>query len=321
MDPITQGLLGAAVSQTFCSKTLRRDAWWIGFLGGIAADLDLIIQSPNNPLLFLTYHRNFTHALVFIPVGGLIIGLLCLGFFKRLRPAWCSVIIAAILGYGTHGLLDACTSYGTLLFWPFSTNRVAWDIISIVDPVFSGILLVGVILSAKQIKALPAMIALLLVGLYLGFGAWQHHRAVGAQRQLIQHRGQQVNKSRVMPTLANVVTWNSIYIANSSIYLDTIKTPLFASAYAIQGSSVPLTNAAELPENVRDNPRLMQDYKIFRWFSDGFMTTVAKHPLIIGDMRYVRRTKPLTILWGFKFPSNQLRIHAIWVRNLKSYPR
>ena len=41
------------------------------------------------------------------------------------------------MGYATHGLLDSCTSYGTQLFWPFSDVRVAWDTMSIVDPLFT----------------------------------------------------------------------------------------------------------------------------------------------------------------------------------------
>ena len=42
-----------------------------------------------------------------------------------------------MLGYGTGGLLDTCTSYGTHLLWPFSTTPMAWSIIAIVDPVFT----------------------------------------------------------------------------------------------------------------------------------------------------------------------------------------
>ena len=37
----------------------------------------------------------------------------------------------------THPLLDAHTAYGTQLFWPFSDERFAWSIISIIDPLFT----------------------------------------------------------------------------------------------------------------------------------------------------------------------------------------
>ena len=47
-----------------------------GALGGMAPDLDVFIRSSTDPLLFLEYHRQFTHALIFIPFGGLIVGTL-----------------------------------------------------------------------------------------------------------------------------------------------------------------------------------------------------------------------------------------------------
>jgi inner membrane protein len=47
-----------------------------GMAGGLAADLDILIYSNTDPLLFLTFHRQFTHSLIFIPFGGLITALL-----------------------------------------------------------------------------------------------------------------------------------------------------------------------------------------------------------------------------------------------------
>ena len=39
----------------------------IGFLSGLAPDLDIFIRSESDPLLFLEFHRQFTHSLIFIP--------------------------------------------------------------------------------------------------------------------------------------------------------------------------------------------------------------------------------------------------------------
>ena len=57
-------------------------------------------------------------------------------------------------------LLDAATSYGTRLFWPFSDERAGWDWIAIVDPAFTVPLLVA---SALHLSALAAHEADLLV--------------------------------------------------------------------------------------------------------------------------------------------------------------
>ena len=136
MDPLSQGTVGAALAQSSASKKNIFRISVIGFLAGLAPDLDVLIQSSTDPILFLEYHRQFTHSLFFIPFGSLIVALILFPFVKssmRMK----TVYYASLLGYATHGLLDACTSYGTQLFWPFSNERVTWNNISIVDALFT----------------------------------------------------------------------------------------------------------------------------------------------------------------------------------------
>ena len=70
MDPISQGAIGAALATA--THTRRKKLLTVALLGtlaGMAPDLDVLMQSPTDPLLFLEYHRQFSHALVFIPVS------------------------------------------------------------------------------------------------------------------------------------------------------------------------------------------------------------------------------------------------------------
>ena len=78
MDPVTQGLLGAAVSQSIAKHDQIRLAAGIGFVAGIAPDVDILIHSSQDPLLGLEMHRHFTHSLIFIPIGALIVA--CLAY-------------------------------------------------------------------------------------------------------------------------------------------------------------------------------------------------------------------------------------------------
>ena len=68
MDPISQGAWGATFAQSAARKSQVKAATLMGCFGGLAPDLDVLIFSPSDPLLFLEYHRQFTHALIFIPV-------------------------------------------------------------------------------------------------------------------------------------------------------------------------------------------------------------------------------------------------------------
>ena len=82
MDPITQGALGAALPQSISIKWPKHKknhvalAGFFGMIGGTAADLDVMIFSEIDPLLFLDFHRQFTHSLIFIPFDGLVVALL-----------------------------------------------------------------------------------------------------------------------------------------------------------------------------------------------------------------------------------------------------
>ena len=58
MDPGTQGLLGACLSGAISNKKNLRLALTCGMIGGIAPDIDILIKSDNDPLIFIEsiYH-------------------------------------------------------------------------------------------------------------------------------------------------------------------------------------------------------------------------------------------------------------------------
>ena len=160
MDPISQGAVGAALAtSTQDRKKQLFTVAWLGALAGMAPDLDVLIQSSSDPLLFLEFHRQFSHALVFIPFGALLVAA-PLYPLARKALSWRQTYLACLAGYATHGLLDACTSYGTQLFWPFSNERVAWNNSSIVDPLFTLPILALVIAAAMRGKRLLGIFAM-----------------------------------------------------------------------------------------------------------------------------------------------------------------
>ena len=110
MDPLTQGAVGAALPQATRNRLHVGIAGLLGFLAGLAADADVLIRSGDDPLLFLDFHRQFTHSLVFVPVGGALCALALhavLGRRRRLRFA--QTLLFCTLGYATHPLLDTAT--------------------------------------------------------------------------------------------------------------------------------------------------------------------------------------------------------------------
>jgi inner membrane protein len=303
MDSITQGVLGAAAAQAVLARRLPRGAGLIGAIGGIAADLDVFIYSINDPTLSWTFHRHFTHSLIFIPIGGFISALPFL-WMKRFKDHKREVILAAIIGYATHGLLDAFTSYGTQLFWPFTNYRVAWDWIGIVDPVYTIPLWIGVIWTARSHNPQAVRIALLLTSLYMCFGGWQHHRAVEMQRELAAMRGHKIEHWRVMPAPGWLMFWRSVYVSNGRLYADGIETRWFNSVLALKGGSAKLTTFEDLPARAQTNAESRRRFGVFTWFADGLIApaemTKEGDPAY-GDMRITASVEGLTPLWGVQF--------------------
>jgi inner membrane protein len=279
---------------------MPRGAGLVGAVGGMAADLDVFIYSLADPTVGWTFHRHFTHSLIFIPIGGLIAALPFL-WMKRFRDYRFEVILAAIIGYATHGLLDAFTSYGTQLLWPFSDLRVAGDWIGIVDPIYSLALLIGVLWTARARRPKAARIALLLSSLYLCFGGWQHHRAVETQKQLAAMRGHHIERSRVMPAPGWLRFWRSVYVSNGRLYSDGIETRWFDSTLALEGDLADATTIDDLPPSAQANAEARRQFAVFNWFTDGWIAPIEGNASAYGDMRITAAVESLSPLWGLQF--------------------
>lgn len=303
MDTITQGVLGAAAAQSVLSRRLPRGAGLIGAVGGMAADLDVFIYSFNDPTVSWTFHRHFTHSLIFIPLGGLIVALPFL-LMKRFKDHKREVILAAVIGYATHALLDAFTSYGTQLFWPLTNLRVAWDWIPIVDPVYTIPLWIGVIWTARTRDPKAVRTALFLTSLYILFGGWQHHRAAEMQKDLAAMRGHKIEYSRVMPAPGWLLFWRSLYVSDGRIYVDGIETRWFGSTLALEGGSAAAATVNDLPASARSNAEAQRRFGVLNWFADRLVASIAAEgggEGAYGDMRFTAAVESLTPLWGLQF--------------------
>src|SRR5687767_14891897 len=203
VDPVTHVLLGGSLGYVAFGRRLGRTAALAGGLAAFAPDADIFIRSATDPLLAIEHHRGFTHALAFAPVGAAVVAALWLSRPAwRSRSRWLELWSCCILAYLSHAMLDAATTYGTQLFWPFSNHRASWDLISIIDPAFTFVLLMGLGFALSRRRVRPALVSLGLCAVYLGFGAVQHERAARAQRQLAASRGHHIERSEMMPTLA-----------------------------------------------------------------------------------------------------------------------
>jgi inner membrane protein len=310
MDPFTQGLLGAtAVANMPTRNTSRGTAITMGFLAGMAADLDVLIRSSGDPLLFLEYHRQFTHSLIFIPLGGIICGLVLHALFARRKgiSRWPSILYCT-LGYATHALLDACTSYGTQLYWPFSNERVSWDIISIIDPLYTLPIAALLLLGMKAQRRWAAHLALAWMFAYPSLGWWQHQRAETAGYQLAASRGHQVLSLAAKPSFANILLWKVIYRSPDHYYVDAIRVGTSITVFT--GTSInALDINKDLPWLVANSQQAI-DIERFRWFSQDFIALSADSPHRIIDFRYSLLPNETDALWSIELSPDSPHQHV-----------
>ena len=300
MDPLTQGLIGASAPQLLTSKC-RSLAWagFFGFIAGMAPDLDVLIRSPSDPLLFLEYHRQFTHSIIFIPIGGLLIsGILHFLFRKKTQFSFGESWIFCTLGFGTHGCLDSFTSYGTMLWWPFNDERVALNIVSIVDPLFTIpvclLLCLGVFRSQKRYSAA----ALVWATVYLSVGLMQRERVTNIGYQIAEDRGHSPSRLLVKPSFGNILVWKVIYEANGYFFVDAVRAGI--EGFVINGESVRMLNLARDFPQLKRNSRQAKDVRRFERLTNGYLAVDPVMPARIIDIRYSMIPNKIDPLWSIE---------------------
>ena len=338
MDPITHGALGAAAALAFARPTEptrgklpelgrgtlleprrsnipeprrsgppeQRVALGLGAFAGMLTDIDILIDSPSDPLLGLEYHRHFTHALAFIPVGGLVAALIAWFGLQRFArrwgasPSFARLFLFATVAYATHGLLDACTTYGTQLLQPFSSERVAWNVVAIIDPVYTLLLMGAVIWAMRQRRAQPVWLGLGLSAMYLLFGSWQHERAENFLRLVAAQRGHAPDRLMLSPTIGNLAVWRSLYEWDGALYVDAVRVGYLGGARLYEGAWLAKFEPREMEPAPSPDSTLGRDLARFSWFADGW---VAGHPddrNVVGDLRYALVPNGRRPLWGIR---------------------
>ncbi|PQJ43252.1 metal-dependent hydrolase [Vibrio campbellii] len=299
MDPFTQGLVGASLSLSASKKQHLVAAGALGLLAGMAPDLDILIRSTKDPLLFLEFHRQFTHSLFFIPIGSFICALILHPLIAKkgglsFKQSWwyCA------LGYATHGLLDACTSYGTQLLWPFTNTRYSWSTVSVIDPLFTLPILFTLILGLMNRNPWYPRIALAWALVYLTFGMYQRDRAEEAGWALAEARRHTPQRLEAKPTFANTLVWKVIYETEHDYHVDAIRAGRSIKTYT--GESIAKLNvAADFPW-LDPASQQAKDIERFRWFSDGFIARDPNKGLRVIDVRYSIVPNEFNALWGIE---------------------
>jgi len=143
MDSLTQIVLGAACGEAVLGKKIGNKALLFGAIGGTIPDFDVFIGSLlyNNEIQAMAFHRGFMHSILFSFIGAFGFGWLVFKLYDRGKRLGSSTLkdwqYLFFWSLFTHPILDCFTPYGTQLFYPFSNYRVAFNNISVADPLYT----------------------------------------------------------------------------------------------------------------------------------------------------------------------------------------
>lgn len=167
MDPVTHLIAGALIGKAFFAgrdssakgssdaegrTSAPRVAIFAAALGAVFPDVDVFADAfSRDPLAIARYHRGFTHSFVGLPIFAVVLARLTRVFFLWYRkrsgrdrwapPSFAFLVAVYAAGIASHIILDGFTSFGTRMLNPFSKDRVAWDLLFIIDFVLTALLL------------------------------------------------------------------------------------------------------------------------------------------------------------------------------------
>ncbi len=205
----------AAAPRDLPARSLPR---WVvaGFFACAAPDLDFVVALLG-PVAYLYHHRGGTHSLLLAPLWALALAWL-LALVLREPRGWRALYAVCLLGVATHILGDLITSFGTMIFAPFSDARFGWGTTFIIDLWFSGIIVAGLAASAFWFRSrLPAVAACAVLAAYVGFQAVLRERAIEFGVQYAHSRGLPATDVTAHPRPVSPFNW-TVFVSDANAH-------------------------------------------------------------------------------------------------------
>lgn len=320
MDIVTHGLLGAALGYALSGPDVAKRASLTAGVAALAPDLDVLIRSSHDPLLALEYHRHFSHSLFFAPVGATLVAIVMWLLLRR-NFQFVQTWVSAFIGYLSAILLDACTSYGTHLLWPFTEARTSWNIISIVDPVFSAFLLVALILGIFRGSRGFAQLGIYACLCYLCVGYLQHERAQAVVQSSADAQRLNVDRIIVKPSFANILLWRTLTIKDGNVSANAVRLNLFGESKTYPGESTKLVTDTDIQRWANGSYKKVTEGRRFLKLSDSILVHDENNENFLGDVRFALLPNSLKPLWGIENVGNEKSIVYLTQRKLSDETR
>ena len=217
MDTLTHALSGALLARASAppnAPVAKRVA--AGLLACAAPDLDFVIGYIG-PVEYLLMHRGVTHSLILLPAWALLYSWI-LAKVLREPGGWRALYGVVALALLAHIVGDLITSFGTMILAPLSDWRAAIGTTFIIDLWFSGIIIIGLIVSAAFRRTrIPAMAASVVLAGYVAFQYVQRERAIEFGEKYAREAKQANARVTVHPRPVSPFNW-TVFVSDDQVH-------------------------------------------------------------------------------------------------------
>ena len=215
MDIVTHAISGALIAYALPQRPKVRFGILFFALAACVPDLDILFCTT--PALFLNLHRGISHSIFVAPLLALLLALLAYPLRRAstpqafsLRTLWLLSLVCLLV----HIALDCITTYGTMIFLPFSDFRVRLNAVFIVDVFLTLPLLVLFCICAfkrigcRKIACAGLVWMVLYPGLCLALSSWAGHSLAGNLRA----QGRTIHELVLLPDFFTPLYWRALYV-------------------------------------------------------------------------------------------------------------
>jgi inner membrane protein len=250
MDTITHTLAGAVIAKAIHDEKIGKWGTIAGLAMGFFPDSDFILGLFNRQF-YLEYHRDFTHSLLLIPLYALFFSWLFVKISRR-HYFW-SFFKVCLPVLFSHAILDLLTSYGTMILSPFFEHRFSWDLVFIIDLVFSGIVFFPLVVSVfwKDKAQWVCRGSLIGLTLYILFCWVQHHQAIELAEAFGKNLDEEVIQVASLPQPVSPYRWANYVETKDKVYQGFVNLTLKEPPQPLSRRAESRSNFFNLLEKLR----------------------------------------------------------------------
>jgi inner membrane protein len=309
MDNVTHAALGLSAGLVVARRGGSLSAAALAsLLASEAPDLDVFVRQPDDILASFRWHRHFAHSFAFVPIWGFLAAWLTSKLYqwrRKISAPWTELFIPGMVGTLTHLLCDNCTSYGTMLFWPFNSTRYAWDCLPIVDLFATLPLLTLTFFALRGEKSRKlAAIGLSWFILYASFGVYQNYRAETHLRAWLTNQKIAPGRLTVKPTISNLWLWRATWEQDGRWHVGVLHLKPWGDIKLLLGETIAVWTP-ETPGTPIAGSFGAQSLADFSAFTRGW-NSYRPNPegIIIGDIRYTLLPTSAQAVWALQSDAN-----------------